>query len=298
MDQNLINEEALRLKEIQEEERLRAIALKNLQISVWQAAPIHKKFVLWIRSGWTLIVAAMAVVVLFAQAIPVINSIYFDRIAQKQAQYEMLGKLKVGYQLTYFDDLLGKAAIVNQIEDLSEHLYIYPKFVVKAQADENGTVRLMSVTTRDKNFNPQMKLPNGSKVRLGITVFSDVSKEPDIIQAADANAGSYYYEAFWFGGPGRYRGFALSANLAGYNNDIPEKIEKVIYKSKSGGMWDGSCLRADDVEIFRDWQVVNTYTVMDMDKAGFILDESLNCRASGDRGLEFGPDPNQMWQAF
>lgn len=141
-------------------------------------------------------------------------------------------------------------------EELKEYIFVNDLFYVQAVADSNNKVLLYSVTTRQKDFNPSLKILDDSiEIILGKTKFSDINEEPEK-EYGWAGAHSFFYtEEYYFGNPGNYASYYFSINDAGYLNlieDFPYNLfvnENFIKDNPT------------EMQKFRENSIINTYTV-------------------------------------
>jgi len=147
---------------------------------------------------------------------------YHKTIGKRQFYYDKLASLNAGAQLGYFQSVLGDAKYLTKIDTLRDYTFVNPYFYVDAKVDDSGSVLLYSVTTRQSDFTPSLKvwgLSNSYQtITLNKTHFSDLGKIMGAQSGVNAEVGvhhSYYSEIFWGANPGNYQYFAFTDSEAG-----------------------------------------------------------------------------------
>jgi hypothetical protein len=181
----------------------------------------------------------------------------------KRLWLKKIAQLAPGTTLSFFNSLLGSAVFVRTNKETKSHIFINRFFYIEAVTDLADTIQMFSVTTRSRRFNPKLKLGPYSAdnkyvvVRLGKTKFNEVDGlgHQGTVRSGMGARRISYAEEYYFGNPGLYQHYALSANDAGY----------VVYDSNlSYGILNEHIENTSDrrLESFRAAMVVNTYTII------------------------------------
>ena len=188
-------------------------------------------------------------------------------------KYESVGALATEVQIDYFKKYLGDSVFINYSEDRTQQEYVFvdDDFYVQAVTNSDGKVLAYAVTTRNEAFKPVLKLPNVDVV-LGVTKFAELGR----IEFARcyglvaATAGSFYYESYYFGRPGKYQTYLLGTSDVGYLSASAFGIgmldQKMKYLEKTEDVrntlvW-GQVDCTSVPEEFREKQSLNTYLVL------------------------------------
>jgi len=136
-----------------------------------------------------------------------------DPLAEK---YKRLEQLSTEVQLSYFKELLGNPVFVNYSPDRTqkEHTFVDDQYFVQAITNQDNKVLAYSVTTREKDFQPNIIFVN-KNVFLGKTKFSEIESGKDCYGIA-ANWGSYYFEKYSGACPGFYQHYLFGVTDTGY----------------------------------------------------------------------------------
>jgi hypothetical protein len=153
-----------------------------------------------------------------------VNKYKKDVFFKNKLNVEDVHKLSVDVQIEYFENILGKARVINYHEDESkqeykkEYIFVFTEAYIQAITNVNGKVLSYSVTTRKKDFNPEIS--NGLyKVVLGKTKFNEIPDTPFACFAfLGITAASYYYEYYDGSNATNYLGFMYGLNDAGLGN--------------------------------------------------------------------------------
>ncbi len=152
---------------------------------------------------------------------------------------------------------------------LNEYVFINNLCYITAITDKNGKIISYSVTTRSKDFNPELRPYQELSVTLARTKFSEL---PDAFEKNEVNVGAHnfhYQETYYFGNPGNYLTYIFSINDAGYveinTNEYPTILDDLILNDPQ------------KLKKFRENSYINTYTVTDV----FFTSEQINKISSG-----------------
>ncbi|RAY84283.1 hypothetical protein DP190_11105 [Enterobacter cloacae] len=177
-----------------------------------------------------------------------------DKFFQKQAE-DNLHVIYTGASIKYIESIFGAPVKEEHSEDgkVNEYIYSFRKFYLQVVYDNKNTVILYSVTSKDKDFHPEVPY-------LGKTLghkFKDFGNHINYLHFDHSSKFYQYEEGHYLGNPGNYRNFYLAYNPAGvdyvelqslpdfYNNDEPSPNKK-------------------DVEVFRSKNAPNTFGVGDI----------------------------------
>ncbi len=220
---------------------------------------------------------------------------YISTIGQKGLLLTNLNKISAGQNFDYFKSILGSPAFTNDVtKEFKEHIFVYKYCFVQVVVNNSSNVVVMyAITTRQKNFNPKIKIWNGSDkyvtISLGESKFIEIDsifnftttpEYPELSDKIYANLGAhdnFYLEKYWGANPGNYQTYLFASNMSGYENWVEEELIPP-YDDKDPGIKD-----------FRNKAVINTFAItapnISVEKFGFI--DGLN-------GLQIGPDYYQV----
>ena len=234
---------------------------------------------------------------------PPLWATYRRTLGRRADRYKRLSRLGTGAQLSFFEAVLGEPpAILHSItgfrseegeagevqtvtEPMIECFFVDRDYYVQTISDElTETVVAFSVTTRRKRFRPcftgvphigwwrrrTFLLRHGQRSRplirvcLGKTRFSGLGRPANLRVAVGARAASYS-EAHYYGNPGYYQTFVLTASTAGVPPPAGPLLE--VEQSLGNGSWDQVAPGPDLEEVdglpeARRLSVVTTYTVI------------------------------------
>jgi hypothetical protein len=134
-----------------------------------------------------------------------------------------LRRLAPGMSVREFDRVLGQAVQSTPGESATELIYINELYFLQAIVDSAGTVVFYSVTTRDPDFTPDIKLLTGGNSspiegNLGASTFSEVHSGG--IPGGFSGAHNFgYYEYIWGANPGNYLTYFIAWNESGIRSD-------------------------------------------------------------------------------
>ncbi|MFA6446407.1 MAG: ETEC_3214 domain-containing protein [Candidatus Paceibacterota bacterium] len=202
--------------------------------------------------GWVIILASSVLTI----AVIIFGFLKWlvGRIQEKKRILESVSLLDTGGHISYFTALLGTPVSITPVNDKLEYIFVNKYCYVQALTDQNGTVSLFSITTREKNFNPTLKdrFDNFS-LKLGRNTFAQLGHTPKrAVVGSDHGAVTFYSEAYYLGYDGGYRTYFFSFNPNGYGKigAHPHDFNPALHISPSPTMQD-----------FRENTTINTYTI-------------------------------------
>jgi hypothetical protein len=151
-----------------------------------------------------------------------------------------------------------------------QFIWIDRDFYAAALVDDDETVVLFSVTSRDSRFHPEFTSgPPGNiprlAVKLGKTRFSDLSADPERVISWLGARQFVYGEVFDLANPGLYQHFACSINDAGSalpsSPPHPFDLEAGPWGIDVRGLTGGD-EASERARVFRKSAVINTWTVI------------------------------------
>ncbi len=177
-----------------------------------------------------------------------------DNFLQKKAE-DNLHVIYTGASIKYIESIFGAPVREEHSEDGMVHEYIYSfrKFYLQVVYNNNNTVILYSVTSKDKDFHPEVPY-------LGKTLghkFKDFGNNIDYLQSGYSSKFYQYQEGHYLGNPGNYRNFYLAYNPAGVDYVEPHSLPDFYNDSKSPPS-------KKDLEEFRNNNTPNTFGVGDI----------------------------------
>lgn len=201
-----------------------------------------------------------------------VNKYKKDVFFKNKLNVEDVHKLSVDVQIEYFENILGKARVINYNKDKSkkEYIFVFPEAYIQAITNAGGKVLSYSVTTRKEDFNPEIS--NGLyKVVLGETKFNEISDTPFACFAfLGITAASYYYEYYGGSNATSYLGFMYGLNDAGLGN-FDDLILLLLDEGKEDtDGWRGNkdsvplysnIYNCESLGKFRDKAIINTVIV-------------------------------------
>lgn len=228
---------------------------------------------------------------------------------------QKLNSLAVNLDVAHFDGVLGNPAIAADkvikiatvevkrharpkqiIEEIKyrEYFYIHEDFYVQVIADEAGKVGLYSITARDKRYLPNITTATAETVRLGRSVYGDLSNPPiKVAGLLNPNReNTFYYEIY--PATSAEGGFVVFAsNTNGYLDKVAQLDEKTsgLLISRFGPDAEGFPIHAMHGE-FREATTINTYTFVAAWLKGF--DMTTTGANYGTALINFGPRADQL----
>ncbi|NIG16788.1 ETEC_3214 domain-containing protein [Pantoea sp. Cy-640] len=173
---------------------------------------------------------------------------------QKKAE-DNLHVIYTGASIKYIESIFGAPVKEEHSEDgkVNEYIYSFRKFYLQVVYDNKNTVILYSVTSKDKDFHPE--IPYLGKT-LGHT-FKDFGSDVDYLQSGYSSKFYKYEEGHYLGNPGNYRNFYLSYNPAGTDYSELHALPDFYNSNKFPP-------NEKDLEEFRDKNVPNTFGIGDI----------------------------------
>ncbi|MGJ3194699.1 ETEC_3214 domain-containing protein [Peribacillus frigoritolerans] len=147
---------------------------------------------------------------------------------QKTFLYETIDKLTTDVQVSYFDKLLGKPAIIQpwwseEFPRYKQYIYINDDYFVKTIADDSNTVLYYAITTRKQDFNPNLPSVFGKDLKLGKDKINDINAEPEYFSLDASSKFEYYQESYYFGNIGNYGSYLIGGySPSEYSQDFSE----------------------------------------------------------------------------
>ena len=177
-----------------------------------------------------------------------------DKFFQKKAE-DNLHVIYTGASIKYIESIFGAPVKEEHSENGRVHEYIYSfrKFYLQVVYDNSNTVILYSVTSKDKDFHPEIPY-------LGKTLgykFKDFGNNVDYLQSGYSSKFYQYEEGHYLGNPGNYRNFYLAYNPAGVDYAELHSLPDFFNDNES-------LPNKKDLEKFRNNNAPNTFGVGDM----------------------------------
>lgn len=214
----------------------------------------------------------LALLVIIILQIPVafnqVRGWYNNSLNEYHFKSSKIESLEAGASLNFFKEKLGNSIVSNDVKigttDLKEDYFIDRLYHVQTISTLSGTVIYYAVTIRDKDFNPEIVLPDKSaKIILGKSKLKDYKNESFLPIHSnqyeklnkDGNfnyeMGAHhfnYYERYYLANPGNYETIYLGINESGcldWNDSFVDKAP-----------WN---LTSKDLTKFRKTNLINTY---------------------------------------
>lgn len=177
-----------------------------------------------------------------------------DSFFQKKAE-ENLNVIYTGASIKYIESIFGAPVKEEHSEDgkVNEYIYSFRKFYLQVVYNNHNTVILYSVTSKDKDFHPEVPY-------LGKTLghkFEDFGNDIDYLQSGYSSKFYKYEEGLYLGNPGNYRNFYLAYNPAGVDyfevHSLPDFYNNNVFPPNK-----------KDLEKFRANNAPNTFGVGDI----------------------------------
>jgi len=180
----------------------------------------------------------------------------------KRIRLNKIKRLAAGTNIGFFSGILGAPVFIKDTGDFKTFTYVDLLFYVEAITNLSNQVLVFSVTTRDKNFNPEIVVGPFSvdekivRVKLGTTRFSELDSLgfEGKVESGAGNRRTYYTEEYYYGNPGLYQTYLFSLNDAGSYSAAGED-EPSIFNCGATKSSDPSLVS------FRDNVAINTYTI-------------------------------------
>lgn len=156
---------------------------------------------------------------------------YRRSVGERKFARQKLSRLGANANISYFSSILGQPVLTMQHSGaLTEHVFIDKLFYVQAIVTESGTVRVYTVTVRDKRLGCIVPLPNEGrytidapsiKIRIGRDTFGSMPWVPNSVIASLGARRAWYVETYYLGNPMNYQTLTLSWNDAGFGSWPP-----------------------------------------------------------------------------
>lgn len=218
--------------------------------------------------GWLLILLSSLITIIIA-SITVIKWVS-SKLGEKGLYVQKIHQLVIGMHIRNFENILGNPVFINQLDgdlqDYREFLFSNQYFFTQAIINANEEVILFSVTSKQRDFNPEFHIggPGNSTpyIKLGKTTFAEIRDEPgQKFEHYDHGGVGFYTELFYFGRPGHYLHYAFSLNINGTPSNFDflaglsdrskacfntftviseidtDKLSKIILGPRTGQVW-------------------------------------------------------------
>lgn len=209
-------------------------------------------------------------VVTLYQGGKILKDYYLNTVGIKNRYLNDINKLSAGVNIGYFKDILGNPAFIDESENKEQWEYVFVRdlFYTQVITDNNGAVLSYAITTRNKKFNPFIKLFDSSdtnKIVLGESKFSEIKDEPKKIYAGCGARRFHYIEEYYLGNSGNYQYYIFSINDAGFvqveNEIFFCKLDYSPKEENNKKGLDTLNLKDDEVGNFRKNEILNTFAV-------------------------------------
>jgi hypothetical protein len=229
----------------------------------------------WARKNPVITVLAICIIVAssivtLTDGFSRLKEMYANTFGDNSTIYAKIQMLGASTTIDYFSSILGAPAFREKVgTNYFEYIYVNPKYYVQAVADSGNNILLYSVTTRDPQFNPVIKVGGRENDRpelslvLGKTKFSELPFKPirlDADQPADESG--YYDEKYYFGKPGAYLNYDFASAASGYpvcDQDVPFELILRLPASETLRGVDVNTLPVE-VRKFRAGCIINTFS--------------------------------------
>lgn len=221
----------------------------------------------WMTMSWLELVAGVTAAITGSVAVlSSVRHLYRRTVGRRRQLAARINQLGPGMYLGLFEQLLGVPNQRRAAPGSESVTWIRDAAIVHVDAGRDMHVKVMSVTTRSRRFNPTFA--TGATVSLGKTRFSQLPSRPDWIRGSLGARRFNYAEGYYFGNPGFYRWYVYSLNDAGYAaSDVWGVIR--LAERRGGSL----AIDDDDVSAFlddvdtqgaRSTSVINTITISDV----------------------------------
>jgi len=150
-----------------------------------------------------------------------------------QDKYDLVSKISVGVQISYFNKYFGEPTIINKGEDKNEYIYADPDYFVQAVTNLNNKVLSTSVTSRNKDFKPKFNISNHLNITLNETPYSQIDPQ-SCYRYMGAHDPVLYFEINYEGNIGNYLTYLIGTNNAGVDGYIIPEVNMEGVKLKDG----------------------------------------------------------------
>ncbi|WP_275369380.1 ETEC_3214 domain-containing protein [Xenorhabdus bovienii] len=200
-----------------------------------------------------------AVVMFTSQGFSLLNGTYdvYQNISeaffQKKAE-DNLNVIYTGTSIKYIESIFGSPVReLHSKEGIHEYIYSFKKFYLQVVYDNNNTVIFYAVTSKDKDFHPNVPYLN---VRLG-ELFTHYGQNYQFLYSGFSSKFYEYMECHYLGNPDNYRNFYLSYNPAGVDYQPLQPLPDFTNDKRSPP-------KTEDIIRFRNNNAPNTFAVGDI----------------------------------
>jgi hypothetical protein len=196
---------------------------------------------------------------------------YEHRYNWRDGEYEKLRALRAGYTLQTFEDRLGVPMFQRRSRNRKwiESTFQRRDYWVQAISDHAGTVQAFAVTSCAVDFNPELRLPDSTRIWLNKQTLASVDPDGRTELTTNANyfespwpEGAYFYDVGRAGDLANNKAFAW-----GFNDACTNRPEWRTYLTRTSpvplgedGEYNGFlCCGGPKVMAFRTQIPVNTY---------------------------------------
>jgi hypothetical protein len=194
---------------------------------------------------------------------------YEDTFRWRQEEYRTLSSLHGGISIAKMEEVLGSPLFVRNSEDnsgLTEKTFQGRDYWVQAIHDEEGTVRLLAITSCDDDFRPKFETPSGGSVVLNESTFDSLKSDPTSIEydIPGATGNMTLLDEYYDGNPGLYKTYFL-----GISDACPAVANYLLNLRAGGPLPDALYFDYAErtpyesglafVDEFRSESIVNTY---------------------------------------
>ncbi|MGH4020601.1 MAG: ETEC_3214 domain-containing protein [Pseudonocardiaceae bacterium] len=145
---------------------------------------------------------------------------YLATFGRRRVLRAKLGRLATEIRLEYVENLFGPSLLRDKVATLDRHVWWLHDVILQTTCDDDGTVKVFSVTVMHEKIKYRFHLPNGQSgdATLGKTPYSQFSdiEDANVIRAWAGARHWGYQEVYYFGNPGFYQTFST-----GFNNIAP-----------------------------------------------------------------------------
>lgn len=177
---------------------------------------------------------------------------YFKKTKLNKIKY-----LTTKVQLSYLKKYLGEPVFVDYSKDKKqkEYIFINKDFYTQVITNDNDKVLAFFITSRKKDFNPQIK-NQVFNIELGKSTLQDIYDKNSLQKCSGFlgnTARSYYFEEYYFGRSGYYQRYVFGYNDAGFNEKNKNDLSFLIGKKEE----DNLCEEIKNSQ--RENIIINTY---------------------------------------
>lgn len=160
---------------------------------------------------------------------------YRRTFGKRRFARQKLFRLETNTNLSYFSSILGPPALtIKHSEKCTKHIFIDKFYYVQAIVKEE-TVKIYTVTVRDKKLRCIVPLPgkgrytkgaSSVKIQIGRATFGSFPEPPQSVIGFKGARRAFYIETYYFGNPMNYQTLILSYNDAGFGSWPP--VEELL----------------------------------------------------------------------